>query len=170
MNYKIIVDKDHPITEEYLKEVKLIPIVTDTDNKKTQIEKETYEAFLDMRDYLLLKENITIGIDSAYRSVEYQEKLMQEFTDKYGEEYARETVAEPGTSEHHTGLAIDICPKILGQWITENEDMIKMEEVFDKIHRALPIFGFRLTYPKENINKPGSVYEPWHIRYTGGSK
>ena len=170
MNYKIVVDKEHPITEEYLKEVRLISIETDTDHRKTKIERAAYEAFLDLRDYLLLKENITIGIDSAYRSVEYQKKMMQEFIDKYGEEYARKIVAEPGTSEHHTGLAIDICPKILGQWVVENDDMLKMEEVFDKIHAALPYFGFRLTYPKENMEKPGSVYEPWHIRYMGGSK
>jgi len=170
MDYQITVDKFHPIPDTYLSDVKLIPILTDTDNKETYAEEATYEAFLKLKDYLKEKENLTIGVDSAYRSVEYQEEVMQEFIEKYGQDYADKTVAKPGTSEHHTGLALDICPKILGQWIVENDDMLKMEEVFDKIHAALPKFGFRLTYTKDNKKETGFDYEPWHIRFIGQPK
>ena len=86
---------------------------------------------------------------------------------KYGLDYAEEVVAMPGTSEHHTGLAIDIIINIDGNWIVENDELIKEEEIFKKIHSSLKYFGFILRYPKGKEDITGYPYEPWHIRYVG---
>ena len=52
---------------------------------------------------------LELDVDSAYRSKEYQEKVMNEIISEKGIEYAKKYVAEPGYSEHQTGLAIDVC-------------------------------------------------------------
>ena len=139
------------------------------DNEKTDVEKNAYEAYLELQS-ALKTQGIEIGIDSAYRSIAEQERIMRDFTEKYGEEYARKTVAIPGTSEHHTGLAIDIVPKVDGEWKWENEDMMKLPELFAVIHKELPKHGFILRFPKGKEEITGYAYEPWHIRYVADKK
>lgn len=167
MNYSVRVDINHPITEDYFEDLELVPVKADTDGQDTQVEKETLKAFNLLRKHLKDEEGIEIGIDSAYRSVEYQTKLMERFKAQYGKEYAENYVALPGTSEHHTGLAIDICPKINGEWVLENGDMLKLTDVFDIIHKNLKKYGFRLSYPQGSKEETGFDYEPWHIRFMG---
>jgi D-alanyl-D-alanine carboxypeptidase len=76
----------------------------------------------------------------------------------------------PGTSEHHTGQAIDLIIQKDGKWINENDDLLKEVETFNKIHKVLKHFGFILRYPKGKEKITGYPYEPWHIRYIGESK
>ena len=89
---------------------------------------------------------------SGYRSYQRQKEL---FT---GSPF----VAEPGTSEHQSGLALDVsCPSIHmelserfsatgeGRWLKKNA----------------PLYGFILRYPKNKEEITGIPYEPWHIRY-----
>ena len=84
---------------------------------------------------------------------------------KYGMDYANKYVAMPGTSEHHTGQAIDLIIKKDDKWIVDNNELCNEVEIFDKIHRSLKYFGFILRYPKGKEDVTGFPYEPWHIRY-----
>ena len=90
---------------------------------------------------------------------------MDDFTKKYGKDYALKTVAQPGYSEHHTGLALDLYLIKNGKDITENEDMIKYTGTWAKIHKKLAKYGFILRYLKDKEHITGYGYEPWHIRY-----
>lgn len=164
-NYKVLVNKEHLITEDFLKSVKLVDVPS-YDGSTAQVEEKTYQAFLKLQKALLEK-GIEIEVDSGYRSMEYQQRIMDEFTELYGEEYAKNTVAVPGTSEHHTGLAIDIVPRVNGIWVEENEDMIKEAELFKVVHETLHEYGFILRYPKGKEDITGYGYEPWHFRYVG---
>ena len=168
-DYLVLVNKTHPINTEFAKNLELVTVDTVYEDETTDVEKNTYSAYLELQA-ALKKQGIEIGIDSAYRSLEYQEKIMREFIEKYGEEYARNTVAIPGTSEHHTGFAIDIVPKVDGEWKCENEDMMALPELFAIIHKELPKHGFILRFPKEKEEITGYSYEPWHIRYVGSVK
>jgi len=165
-DYLVLVNKTHPISGDYGKSLALVTVDTVYDDETAEVEKNTYNAYLSLKAGLLEK-GIEIGIDSSYRSVEYQEQIMREFIEKYGEEYARNTVAVPGTSEHHTGFAIDIVPKVDGEWKWENEDMMALPELFAKIHAELPKYGFILRFLKGKEDVTGYSYEPWHIRYVG---
>jgi D-alanyl-D-alanine carboxypeptidase len=86
---------------------------------------------------------------------------------KYGIDYAEEVVAMPGTSEHHTGQALDLVINVDGKWIEENEDSMKHLDIYKKIHKVLKHFGFILRYPEGKEDITGYPYEPWHIRYVG---
>lgn len=161
----ILVNKQNKIKESYLKKIKLIN-TKDINNKDVLIEKETYENYLKLKDFLKEK-NIETGISSAYRSIEDQEKIYNEFLEKYGEEYTKTHVAVPYTSEHHTGLCLDINVKVNGCFPKDNYELEDQKEYYESIYKYLKDFGFILRYPKGKENITGVLYEPWHIRYVG---
>ena len=161
----ILVNKQNKIKESYLKKVELIN-TKDINNKDVLIEKETYENYLKLKDFLKEK-NIEIGISSAYRSIEDQEKIYNEFLEKYGEKYTKTHVAVPYTSEHHTGLCLDINVKVNGCFPKDNYELEEQKEYYESIYKYLKDFGFILRYPKGKENITGVLYEPWHIRYVG---
>ena len=66
--------------------------------------------------------------------------------------------ARPGTSEHQTGLAMDVgwiddafANTPAGIWLAEN----------------CYKYGFIIRYQKNKESITGYKYEPWHIRYLG---
>ena len=133
------------------------------------VEAAALEAFRELQADLEA-EGVIILLDSTYRSVARQEELWNEFLEEYGEEYTKNTVAVPGTSEHHTGLAIDVCIVKDGVVINENNDMIAEREIFSKIHAKLADYGFILRFPEGGKEITGYDYEPWHFRYVDSAE
>ena len=161
----LLVNKTHPLPENYLDGVELI----ETENckgKKAFVEKKTFEAYQKLRD-ALSKQGVLISFGSNFRTIEEQKEVIRRLTEKYGEAYAEKTAAPPGTSEHHTGMALDLAPMVSGEWVTENMALMKPVGIWEKVHEALPKFGFILRYPKGKEEITGYGYEPWHIRYVG---
>lgn len=165
-DYLILVNKENLLPEGYEETIELTEIEDVEEGLIDQIEVKTKEAYLELQA-ALLSEGIEIGIDSAYRSVAEQQEIMDEFTEKYGEDYAKAIVAVPGTSEHHTGLTIDVVPKVNGEWLIENEDMMKETKLFERIHAKITDYGFILRYPKGKEALTGYDYQPWVLRYVG---
>lgn len=137
-----------------------------------EAEKKTLEAYLRLKAGLEETRGICLELDSGYRSVAAQREIMDRFTEEYGAEYTAKTVAPPGFSEHHTGLALDVCFRIRNADGTftgaySNEDMTRPEYrgIWREIHAALPDYGFILRYPEGAEHITGYAYEPWHIRY-----
>ena len=165
MKYKVLVNKEHKIKDNYLSKIELIT-TKDVDNLDVQVEKEAYNAYLKLKKFLQNKK-IIIGISSAYRSKKYQQEVYDEFVEKYGKDYADKVVAPVGCSEHHTGLAIDINIKVNGAWPNGNKELMEQENYYKAIHKYFTSYGFILRYPKGKENITGYPYEPWHIRYVG---
>ena len=163
-DYMILVNKQHLLPENWPDTVELETAHNSFDDREFLVEKEALKAFNSLREELL-EEGIDIELDSTYRTVEYQQELMERFKKEYGEEYALATVATPGASEHHTGLAIDICLIKDGVVIDENEDMIAEREIFAVIHSKLAKYGFILRYPEGKEDITGYGFEPWHFRF-----
>lgn len=165
MTKTLLVNKQNKLKESYYKRAKLIDI-KDVNGIDTKIEEETYQSFLELQEFLKEK-NIIVGIDSAYRSFERQQELYLEFVNKYGKEYADKIVAPVGTSEHHTGLAIDLAVQANGKYLDSDIVHEDQEPIFRKIHEYLKDYGFILRYPENKESITGYPYEPWHIRYVG---
>ena len=165
MNYLTLVNKENLIKDNYFKCLELIDY-KDIFNDYIKVEKETLESYLQLKSFLE-KKNIEIGIDSAYRTIEEQQKIIDEFTLKYKEAYKKKYVAPVRTSEHHTGLAVDLSIKVDKEFLIENEDLMANENIYLEIHKYLKDFGFILRYPKGKEKITGYSYEPWHIRYVG---
>ena len=133
-----------------------------------EVEEKAYDAYLELKDDLE-KENVYVDLDSSRRSVAEQQKIWDDFTVKYGEDYTKRYVAVPGYSEHHTGLALDLYLNIDGVDVYENEDMVEYPEIWAKIHEKLAEHGFILRYLEGKESITGYGYEPWHIRYVGSA-
>jgi len=166
-DYLILVNKEYKLPDDYLSKVNLINVTNNitTDNRTFQIEKTTFEYFVQLREELLEEDDIRIEIDSVYRSVQRQQEIWDEFVREKGEEYAKKYVAKPGYSEHHTGLAVDICLVVNGTVIDDNDEMIAQKEIFEKIHKKLQDYGFILRFLKGKEHITGYSYEPWHFRF-----
>ncbi|MET1033861.1 MAG: D-alanyl-D-alanine carboxypeptidase family protein [Arthrobacter sp.] len=98
------------------------------------------------------KAGVTLRATSSYRSYAAQRTLLANYTRWYGAAYANRVVAPPGTSEHQTGLAVDVSTAGgAGAWLARNA------------YR----YGFILRYPRGQEWVTGYAYEPWHFRYVG---
>ena len=166
-NYLILVNKQHKLPDDYESKVNLIYATNSFGNRTFQIEKTTYEFFDELRKELLNKNSIQIELDSVYRSVAEQQEVWDDFMKEHGEEYTKKYVAVPGYSEHHTGLAVDICLVVDGRIIDDNDEMTAQTEIFKVIHSKLADHGFILRYLKGKESITGYNYEPWHLRYVG---
>ena len=164
IDYLVLVNKENKLPDNWEKIVELETVEDFEGGKPHQVEKETLSKFWELRD-ALLEEGIDIELDSCYRSVEAQVDIWNRFTEEYGEEYVKKYVAVPGYSEHHTGLAIDICIVKDGVTIDDNDAMIAEKEIFSVIHSKLADYGFILRYLEGKEDITGYSYEPWHIRY-----
>ena len=165
MIYSVLVNKDNEIKDSYFNKINLVETIN-VEDEMIQVEEKTYESYLKLKEYLETK-NIFIELDSAYRSIEGQQQIINDFTEKYGSDYVNQYVAPIRTSEHHTGLALDLALVVNNKKLIENEDLFANEDIFLEIHKHLYKFGFILRFPKGKENITGYNYEPWHIRYIG---
>ena len=163
IDYMALVNKLNPLPENWEENLETIHM-TNSVGEDVEVESKAYENYQQLKAELE-KEDIYVDLDSARRSVADQERIMKEFTEKYGADYAKKTVAEPGYSEHHTGLALDLYLIIDGKDVTKNEDMVQYPEIWEKIHAKLADHGFILRYLEDREYITGYGYEPWHIRY-----
>jgi D-alanyl-D-alanine carboxypeptidase len=84
-------------------------------------------------------------------------------------ETTKRTMTEPGYSEHHTGLALDVVDR---QWYNSYPDTV-LDHRFGEtdggkwLQEHAREYGFIIRYPegKQTITKID--YEPWHLRYVG---
>ena len=163
VDYLALVNKLNPLPEGW--EDSLITIhMTNSLGDDVEVDKKAYEAYLRLKKDLE-GEGIFVDLDSARRSIADQQRIMDDFTKEYGADYAAKTVATPGYSEHHTGLALDLYLVIDGKDVFLNEDMIQYPEIWEKIHEKLASYGFILRYLEDKEHITGYGYEPWHIRY-----
>ena len=163
IDYLVLVNKLNPLPDGWEDALETVHF-TNTVGDDVEVEKKAYDAYLELKADLE-KEGVYVDLDSARRSVADQQRIMDEFTKEYGADYAKKTVATPGYSEHHTGLALDLYLIVDGKDIVENEDMIQYPEIWTKIHAKLADHGFILRYLEGDEHITGYGYEPWHIRY-----
>ena len=156
--------------------------VRDTDGA-TFVEKETFLAFKQLSEFMQKKYGIALFLTSAGRTIQTQQKVLNDFIAEMGEEEALKTVALPGTSEHHTGLALDVKPEIAHSTpvqavidklpLPEKIAYLKQPtreqkaEMYALLHHNLAKFGFIQRYTKEKQDITGYKPEPWHIRFVG---
>ncbi len=103
----------------------------------------------------------TYNFNSAHRTIKEQTEILEYRTEEYMEslemdfdaarDKALKTVAVPGTSEHHLGLAVDLLGDDAIAWLTEH----------------CWEYGFIVRYTEEKYSITGIIDEPWHFRYVG---
>ena len=121
---------------------------------------EAFESFKKMFNDAK-DEDLTLIINSSYRSYEEQETLYERYKKNKGEEYADSIAARPGYSEHQTGYAVDIIT------YGANSDTFENTDEFSWLQNNAYKYGYILRYPKDKEYITGYEYESWHFRYVG---
>ena len=156
----MLVNKYNALSKDY--EVENLTSISKTysygDNKK--LNKEAYDAFIDLAEDAK-KEGYTILIVSSYRSYKDQEDVWKDYKASFGTRKADAYAARAGSSEHETGLAIDVA-----DYYDEN-DKFEDTDSFKWMQANAHKYGYILRYPKGKENITGYSYEAWHYRYVG---
>lgn len=109
---------------------------------------------------------------SAYRTEDTQTRLYRNKVSRLlsagwsrdtVEQEAARWVAPPGTSEHQTGLALDIVSA--DYQLLDEQQAQTPEQQWLMAHCWE--YGFVLRYPTDKCAVTGIGYEPWHYRYVG---
>lgn len=117
-------------------------------------------------------QGLNMYVTSAYRSYDQQvdtfnasmqNRLNQGMKPLEAYQETSIQVALPGTSEHATGLAVDI---ISNQYSGLDERQGDTQEQQWLMQHCWE-YGFILRYPSEKSDITGIIYEPWHYRYVG---
>lgn len=149
----ILVNRTNPVPQYY--EMNLVTVTG-----WHEVDERCYDALVQM-----LADCNAAGIEytfnSAYRTIAEQTAILEARTQEHMENYdldyedayrkALQTVAVPGTSEHHLGLAVDLLGSEAIAWLTEH--------CWD--------YGFIVRYTEEKEPITGIIDEPWHFRYVG---
>ena len=160
----ILVNKTHPIPDDYEVELKSI-------GSGHQIDARAYDDFRAMIQ-ASKADGVYIYVTSSYRDRDKQISLYEKKTDSYlrqgysledAKEKAGQVVAVPGTSEHHLGLALDMVSSEYRKLDEKQENTRGFQWL--KAHSWE--YGFILRYPNGSTDITGIIYEPWHFRYVG---
>ncbi len=141
INGIMLVNKTHPVPRDYAPGLQPV----------------AYNAFLELQS-AAAQAGYDMPLLSGYRSYDLQTSLYNNYVATYGQAEADTFSARPGTSEHQTGLAMDVgwiddafANTPAGIWLAEN----------------CYKYGFIIRYQKNKESITGYKYEPWHIRYLG---
>lgn len=170
-DYTILVNKEHLLSSDYVPEN--LVITDDNENNfhdykdpnfKPMISADIlpyFEAMQKAAEALGLRKII---VDSGYRPYEYQQVIFDKSVAEKGLEETLRLVSLPGSSEHQTGLAIDIAYMDNGVYIekTSDEDP-EIKWLKENAHK----FGFILRYPEGKEDVTNIQYERWHYRFVG---
>ncbi len=114
----------------------------------------------------------SMAVYSGYRSYDYQATIFEQYvqnemasdpsrTREDAEALVLTYATRPGTSEHQTGLAVDM--DTLGSFTVE----FAWTTEFYWLQENAWKFGFILRFPQDKEDVTSITFEPWHYRYVG---
>ncbi|HEX5340307.1 MAG TPA: M15 family metallopeptidase [Gammaproteobacteria bacterium] len=147
-----------PLCEEA---TELTDIGLDINQRMRQLTPAAAQAWQAMQQ-AAARDEITLLLVSAFRSVDYQRDLIARKLAK-GEhlDAILRVMAAPGYSEHHTGRALDLT----APGLPPLKEAFEITTAFAWLKRHAADFDFHLSYPRDNPH--GIVYEPWHWAFSG---
>jgi len=185
--YLILANKTYLVGEEFIPE-DLVTLDKQYTNGGKEIKLADYTAqavtalILEMRAHGI----DDVSVTSGYRDYEYQMSLYNRYFNNekekhptWSDEQIKAEVltysAYPGTSEHQTGLCVDlITSEMEGLWNfgseTPNNPYDKgfaETDAFEWLKCNAHKFGFVLRYPEDKTDITGYAYESWHYRFVG---
>ena len=103
-------------------------------------------------------------VKSSYRSYKTQNTMYYSRLEKVG--YDDGFVAFPGSSDHQTGLGVDILNYTWTKKDGMNANFAKEAEAQWMAEHCYE-YGFVIRYMEDKEDVTGIKYEPWHLRYVG---
>lgn len=166
--YLLLVNYKNSLSQSYMP-----PDLTDVPTRSDrEVQKMRYTAAMALKAMLSEAEadGVTdITVTSGWRSYNTQEWLLANQVNKYKgsmsdeEAYALAIteVAVPGTSEHQSGLSVDMHNLVYADQSFAESDSAKW------LAANCYKFGFILRYPEDKTDITKISFEPWHFRFVG---
>ena len=174
-DYLLLVNKQHPLGSVYAPtSLETIDPSLTLGGKSLELESVAAAAAQAMIRELHARGYTDIVMTSAYRDYEYQNNLFSYYTNQELDAHPDWTRAEaeaevatysarPGTSEHQSGLCMDLISARDAVLDESFADLPAYDWLVENAH----CFGFILRYPKGQESVTGYSYEPWHYRFVG---
>lgn len=163
----VVVNKDHPLSEQEYRPSDLVLLKDDSRTDKSQDERSLREIAVSDYQAMMLdakKLGYDLMIGSGFRSYNLQKLYYTNYVTKSGETAANKYSAKPGYSEHQTGLTADVAPRSMECYISLCfGDMAAGKWIADNSYK----YGFIVRYPADKTEITKYQYEPWHLRYVG---
>lgn len=162
----VLVNKETNLPEDHVPNDLVtidVPVVNQESVEINQLRQEAADRLSDLFD-AAAADGIELVARSGFRSYSTQDTLFNNYVANHGYEEASRFSAKPGTSEHQTGLAMDITSAEVGYDLVE--EFINTESgswLADHAHE----YGFVMRYPQGKEDITGYQFEPWHYRYFG---
>lgn len=159
-----LVDRYHPLPNNYIPEDLVrapVPFLAPLYDMKRCISMVAYDPLRKMFK-ACCKDGLNLMGISAFRSFDRQREIYNNSLFEHGREYTSTHIAYPGTSEHQTGLAIDVSSPEIDYELTDEFEFTR-EGIWLKEHAHE--YGFIFSFTNENSQYTGYVSEPWHLRY-----
>lgn len=165
-SYTVLVNRTYLISKDYIPEDLVVPNIPFSfvgTYEKSYMRKRAAAALEELFSAALKEGYVLKGV-SGYRSYERQEQIYNNNVRTRGTEQTDKVSAIPGSSEHQTGLAIDVsCASAnyaLEKYFANTPEGKWLKKNCYK-------YGYIIRYPKGKSEITGYSYEPWHIRYVG---
>lgn len=156
-----LVNKYYSLPSDY-EPADLVPVSSSGENGTVMMRQKAAAAFEELVQ-ASAQQGFILNACSAYRSYSYQEGLYNNGVVNYGQDYADAYWTRPGSSEHQTGLSVDIR--------MDNDlsdlDVVRSHPQYDWLLEHLADYGFILRYPDDKQDYTLIAPESWHLRYVG---
>ena len=172
----LLVNRQHPVASDFAP-ADLVNLSEYCDSSLVKIKydgtqgvREAADALLRMLEAAKADGITNWQVSAAYRSYADQQRIFDNKVKSFQNNNpdwslsrcrsaASVTVADPGASEHHTGLAFDMT--------VPNTSMFLGTPQCAWLHEHCWEYGFILRYTDEKQQITGFAGEAWHIRYVG---
>ena len=162
--YLILINADNMLDKDYVPGDLIDIVDTRKDGRATQ-KMRLYAAKALEALFIEMRANgfTDVSVTSGYRSYATQENSFRREIELLGGnvEKAKMQVAVPGSSEHQSGLCIDMHN------LPAASNSFKNQDAFKWIYSNCADFGFILRFPEGKTDITKIIYEPWHYRYVG---
>lgn len=161
-----VVNKSRPLPNAYIPDDLVVPNIklrlaksAEQMQVSKKIQNDLEKMFSDS-----INEGLDLMLASGFRSFAYQKQLYDGYVAKDGQAAADKYSARPGTSEHQTGLALDVG---------KSDQKCELEVCFGATAEGKWIaanaakYGFIIRYQRGKEAITTYQYEPWHLRYVG---
>lgn len=185
--YLVLVNKKNTVESDYAPEkVAKVNTKYTFGGKTVELEENVARAAEAMVAEMRAEGIADVFVTSGYRTYAYQQTLFNKYIaeekaahPEWNDEQVKEKVlsysAAPGTSEHQTGLCMDLMTtQMENLWNyggeTPNNPYDKgftETEAFEWLKDNAHKFGFILRFPEDKTDVTGYAYESWHYRFVG---
>ncbi len=169
--YSILTNKQNKVSADYAPTDLVVP-----SGCQYQMERTAANALVSLLSAAKQNGIYDLVLYSGYRTYASQKNKYETRTNNYlnqgysqaeAEAKAGEYIAPPGASEHHTGLAADVCSSTIVNKYGYLSDEFDTTKSYQWMKNNCAQYGFIIRYQKGKESITGYSYEPWHIRYIG---